>query len=167
MMYAEEGKKSKVLIADWDRSYALTLAAALHRVGFQAATAFNGLQAIDKASTFTPDLLVIETYLGRLSGIQAAARIQGASPECKVLLVGTEASARAIAASAPRDLVYCYLQKPNNATHILSLTGACWSFHGPTAQEWPTIHSTQAYGGFSALPAVRGNADAGVHSAVL
>ena len=61
--------QARVLVADWDRNNALTVAAAMHRAGFHVATAFNGKEAVAKAATFRPDLLITEAYLGRLSGI--------------------------------------------------------------------------------------------------
>ena len=67
--------QARVLVADWDRNNALSLAAAMHRAGLTTATAFNGKEAVEKAETFRPQLLVTEAYLGRLSGIHAAARI--------------------------------------------------------------------------------------------
>ncbi len=114
------GTPVRVLVADWDRNNALSLAAAMHRSGFSTATAFNGKEAVEKAQTFRPHLLVTEAYLGRLSGIQAAARITAALPDCKVLFVSGEASLADIGNAAPEGLVYSYARKPIDPINLLN-----------------------------------------------
>lgn len=46
--------QARVLVADWDRNNALTVAAAMHRAGLNAATAFNGKEAVAKAAPPDP-----------------------------------------------------------------------------------------------------------------
>src|SRR5215472_483246 len=94
MMCMRQGHRSqaRVLVADWDRNNALSLTSIMHRAGFKTAVAFNGKEAVEKAETFRPDLVVTEAYLGRLSGIHAAARIRAAFPDCKFLFLSSEAS---------------------------------------------------------------------------
>jgi len=118
-----EGQKTqtRVLVADCDRNNALSLAAAMHRPGLTTATAFNRKEAVQKAETFRPQLLVTEAYLGRLSGIHAAARIPAALPDCKVLFVSGEASFADIANSAPEGFVCSYTRKPVDANNLLNV----------------------------------------------
>ena len=117
----------RILVADWDRTYALTLAALIHQAGFSVATAFNGKEAVAKAQIFGPDLLLTEAYMGRLSGIQAAARITSSLPGCRVLFLCGEASAADIANAAPENFAYSFTPKPigpleliATITHLLS-----------------------------------------------
>lgn len=123
--------QARILVADWDRNNALSLAAVMHMAGFKTATAFNGKEAVEKAATFLPDLLVTEAYLGRVSGIQAAAGITAALPDCKVLFLSCEASITDIAKAAPEGLVYSYTPKPLHPLDLLnaiaSLLSAEWS----------------------------------------
>jgi|SRR5579859_2251303 len=112
--------QARVLVVDWDRSNALTLAALMHRAGFKVAAAFNGKEAVAKAATFRPDLLVTEAYLGRLSGIQAASRIVAAHPDCKILFLSGEATVANIAKAAPPDLVYSFTPKPLHPLDLLN-----------------------------------------------
>lgn len=139
MMCARFGHRSqaRVLVADWDRNNALTVAAAMHRAGFKVATAFNGKEAVAKAATFRPDLLVTEAYLGRLSGIQAASRITAAFPECKVLFLSGEATVTDIAKATPPDLIYSFAPKPLHPLDLLNATAYMLS------AEWSTDDSEQ------------------------
>jgi DNA-binding NarL/FixJ family response regulator len=56
---------------------------ALQVVGF----ASDGAEAVRKAAELHPDLILMDVSLPELSGIQAAARIRGLSPESKILFV--------------------------------------------------------------------------------
>jgi len=132
------GTQARVLVADWNRSNALTVAAAMHRAGFKVVTAFNGKDAVSKAATFRPDLFVTEAYLGRLSGIQAASRITAEFPECKVLFLSGEATVSDIAKAAPPDLIYSFAAKPLHPFDLLNATAYMLS------AEWSTDDSGPA-----------------------
>ena len=129
------GTQVRILVANWDRDYALSLAAAMHQAGLTTITAFNGKEAVEKAETFRPHLLVTEAYLGRLSGIHAAARITAALPDCKVLFVSGEASFADIANAAPEGLVFSYARKPVHPTNLFNAIACMLS------SEWPAGHS--------------------------
>ena len=129
----------RVLVVDWDRSHALTLAATMRRAGFKVATAFNGKEAVAKAATFRPDLLVTEVYLGRLSGIDAASQITAALPNCKILYLSSEATVADIAKAAPAELVYSFTPKP---LHPLDLLNAIAYM---VSAEWSTDDSGQTF----------------------
>jgi DNA-binding NtrC family response regulator len=122
MMCTGEGNRTqaRVLVVDWDRNNALSLAAVMHRAGINAATAFNGKEAVEKAEAFRPHFLVTEAYLGRLSGIHAAARITAAIPDCKVIFVSGETSLAELAQIVPQGFVYSYARKPVDPIHLLN-----------------------------------------------
>src|SRR5271154_7162734 len=50
-------------------------------------SASDGPEAVLKAAELHPDLILMDVNLPELSGIQAAARIRGLSPESKILFV--------------------------------------------------------------------------------
>lgn len=125
------GAQVRILVADWDQDSALALAAIMRRGGFRVATVCDGKAAVAEASDFRPDVLVAEPYLGRLSGIQAAANITTAIPDCKVLFLSGEASMADIAKAAPLELVYSFTAKPIHPLDLLNaiayLACAEWS----------------------------------------
>jgi DNA-binding response OmpR family regulator len=112
----------------------------MHRAGFKTAVAFNGKEAVEKAETFRPDLLVTEAYLGRLSGIHAAARITVALPDCKVLFLSGEASDADIARGAPQGLIYSYSPKPIHPLNLLNAVAYLLSAEWCTGDSAPTEH---------------------------
>ena len=134
--------QAKVLVADWDRNNALSLAAAMHRAGLTTATAFNGKEAVEKAETFRPQLLVTEAYLGRLSGIHAAAHIKAALPDCKLLFLSGEASLADIANAAPEGVVYSYTRKPVDADDLLNIITCMLSTERPGGRSVATEQDT-------------------------
>ena len=125
------GTQVRILVADWDQDNALSLAAILRRAGFQVATVCDGKAAVAMAGDFRPDVLVTEPFLGRLSGIRAAADITTALPDCKVLFLSGEASMADIAKAAPLELVYSFTAKPIHSLDLLNaiayLACAEWS----------------------------------------
>ena len=144
MIYTGEGnrKQTRVLVVDWDRNNALSLAAAMHRAGLTTATAFNGKEAVEKAETFRPHFLVTEAYLGRLSGIHAAALITAAFPDCKVIFVSGEASLADIANVARQGPAYSYTRKPVHPIHLLNLITRMLSSERPAGHLGSTEHDT-------------------------
>ena len=114
------GTQARILVADWDQTSALALAAVMRRAGFKVATACDGIEAVCEATTFQPDLLVAEPYLGRLSGIDAAVRITSVFPDCKVLFLSSEASMAKIARTAPVELIFSYTAKPIHPLDLLN-----------------------------------------------
>ena len=110
----------------------------MHRAGFKTAVAFNGKEAVEKAETFRPDLLVTEAYLGRLSGLHAAARVTATFPNCKVLFLSSEASDADIAHGAPEKLIYSYTPKPIHPLDLLNAISYLLS------AEWCTSDSAMA-----------------------
>ena len=141
-MCMRQGHRSqaRVLVADWDRNNALSLTSIMHRAGFKTAVAFNGKEAVEKAETFRPDLLVTEAYLGRLSGIHAAERITAALPDCKVLFLSSEASEDDIARIAPEGLIYSYTPKPIHSLDLLNAIAYLLSAEWCTGDSAPTDH---------------------------
>jgi DNA-binding NarL/FixJ family response regulator len=56
----------------------------------------DGLQAVQKAEELKPDLILLDTGLPTLNGIEVARRIRALSPESKILFVSQELSAAVV-----------------------------------------------------------------------
>lgn len=90
-------RKLRILVADDEHIIADTLAMILVRNGYEAATAYNGIEAVEKATRWPPDLFLGDVHMPKLDGIQAAAAICTKFPACRVLLFSAEASSRVLA----------------------------------------------------------------------
>ena len=92
--------RPKVLVADDERVIADTLAVILNQSGFEAAAVYDGAEAVEKARTWGPDLLVSDVVMPELSGIDAAIRICAMFPGCRVLLFSGQAATADLLADA-------------------------------------------------------------------
>jgi len=65
-----------VLVVDDEQSYRDALSVALRREGFRVETAADGAEALDRFSTCSPDLVLLDVMLPRLSGIDVCREIR-------------------------------------------------------------------------------------------
>jgi CheY-like chemotaxis protein len=131
--HGHEGQ-TRILVADWDQTNALTLSAILDRTGYEVDTVFNGEDAVVKATTFRPGLFITEPYMGRLSGIEAAAQITAMLPDCKVLVLSNDASSADIATAAPEHLVYSFTSKLLHPLDLLNVVAYLLPAHSSFAE---------------------------------
>jgi len=83
-MYDEKGKgaSARVLVAEDEAVVAKLLNKILTREGYEVELAVNGQEAMDKAASFKPDLIIMDIDMPKLNGYEAAAKIKE-SPELK------------------------------------------------------------------------------------
>jgi CheY-like chemotaxis protein len=92
--------RPKVLVVDDERVIADTLAVILRQSGFETATAYDGMEAVQTATAWHPDLLISDVVMPRMNGIEAALLIRASIPDCKVLLFSGQASTAEMLAEA-------------------------------------------------------------------
>ncbi len=88
----ETSVKPKVLVADDERVIADTLAIILNQSGFQATAVYSGEKAVETAKTLRPDMVISDVIMTDLNGIDAAIKIRGMLPDCKILLFSGQAA---------------------------------------------------------------------------
>lgn len=69
-------KKCCILIADDNRDGADSLARMLRIIGFETHTVYDGQQAVEKAETLRPDVILLDIGMPRMNGHQAAEHIR-------------------------------------------------------------------------------------------
>jgi CheY-like chemotaxis protein len=90
-----EMQSSRVLVAeDFEPFRRLICSTLRKRPEFQIIEEVtDGLQAVQKAEELQPDLIMLDTWLPSLNGIDAARRIRKLSPKSKILFMSQESSA--------------------------------------------------------------------------
>jgi DNA-binding NarL/FixJ family response regulator len=78
----------------------------------------DGLEAIEKAKEFQPDLVVLDIGLPKLNGIKAASSIRMVAPECKIVFLSVDASSD-IATAALNAGGQGYVVKSDGANQLL------------------------------------------------
>lgn len=80
-------KSTSILIADDDESVRTAVRSALEHVGFSCVEASDGLDAVEKANRCSPDLLILDLRMPKLSGIEAACLLRERFPNVPILLL--------------------------------------------------------------------------------
>jgi DNA-binding NarL/FixJ family response regulator len=78
----------------------------------------DGLEAVQKAKEFQPDLVVLDIGLPKLNGIEAAPSIRKVAPESKILFLSANRSSD-IAAAALNAGGHGYVVKSDGANELL------------------------------------------------
>lgn len=72
----QDGPKCRVLVVDDNRDAADSLALMLRLAGHDSRTAYDGLEAVQTAATFRPEVVVLDIGLPKLNGYEAARQIR-------------------------------------------------------------------------------------------
>ena len=115
-----KGSSVGVLVVDDFVQWRRVVAAALQgKLGLRTiAEAADGLDAVDMAADFQPDLVVLDIGLPRLNGIEAAQRIKRVSPKSKILFL-TENYSSDVAEAALDTGATGYVVKSASARELI------------------------------------------------
>ncbi len=78
--------RAKILVVDDEPSLTRNVKAYLENAGFEVRTAEDGLEAIQAARAFRPDLIVLDIMLPGLDGIEVLRRLRQESEVCVLML---------------------------------------------------------------------------------
>jgi len=82
---------AKVLVVDDQRLIADTLAEILNNTGFDAVAAYDGFDALDKASRFHPHWIITDVLMPRMNGVELAIALRKNYPSSSILLFSGQA----------------------------------------------------------------------------
>ncbi len=116
----------RILVVDDETVIARSLAAILRHHGYQTAIAYDGESAVEAARSFQPHCIVSDVVMPGLNGIDAAVRILGFLPGCKIILISGQAlSPGLIAAEAQKSgHNFPLLAKPIHPADLLARISA-------------------------------------------
>jgi DNA-binding response OmpR family regulator len=80
-----------IFVVDDEKAISETLAIILRKSGFRVTSFTNPLDALEKALTGSPCLLLSDVFMPQLSGIDLAVQIKEKCPNCKILLFSGQA----------------------------------------------------------------------------
>ncbi len=69
-------KKSKILVVDDEQDITEFLSYNLEKEGYQVETASNGVEAVDKARQFLPDLILLDVMMPGMDGVETCERLR-------------------------------------------------------------------------------------------
>src|ERR1700743_3427776 len=79
------GRRRRVLVVDDEYLITDTICAILNRNGFEAVAAYNGLEAINAAAKWKPDVVLSYVLMPKMTGVELAIRLGKELPETKVI----------------------------------------------------------------------------------
>ena len=77
----------RVLVVDDEAMLADLLSQALRHEGWETATAKDGLDALAKASSFHPDVVILDVQMPRMDGLETLERLRARDPELPILFL--------------------------------------------------------------------------------
>jgi len=86
-----KARRPRILVVDDERIIADTMAEILEGAGFQAATAYDGWNALQIAGVLQPDYLLSDVLMPRMNGVDLAMAIRKMYPSARILLISGQA----------------------------------------------------------------------------
>jgi len=83
--------RAKVMVVDDQRLIADTLAEILGNAGFDAIAAYDGFDALDKATRFHPNWVLTDVLMPRMNGVELAIALSKNHPKSSILLFSGQA----------------------------------------------------------------------------
>ena len=110
--------KTKILIVDDEEKIRSILTAILAGEGFETMTAGDGIEALDMAASFDPDVLIADLQMPRMDGIETIVRFKERSPRSAAIILTAHGSIQS-AVQAIKQGAYDYLTKPFDNDQLL------------------------------------------------
>lgn len=82
-----EGRRLRVLVVDDEKNIAETIRIILNKEGIDAACVYGGIAAVEKATEWQPDILLVDYAMPDMNGLEAASRICERHAACRVLVL--------------------------------------------------------------------------------
>jgi DNA-binding NtrC family response regulator len=124
MHQSESRIKSKILVVDDDPDIAMVLKDRLDSLGYETIVAKDGAQALDAVERETPQLMILDLEMPRLSGLEALQRLsqgkqRGRDGYDVPVIVMTAHGTIKKAVEAMREGAYDFVTKPIDLDHLI------------------------------------------------
>lgn len=110
----------RILVVDDEKLIADTIVQILNRNGFIAEAAYSGQEAIEKAQTHCPELVLSDVLMPHVDGVEAAIAIRELCPDTRIVLFsGQAATVEILARARERGHSFELLPKPIHPTQLI------------------------------------------------
>ena len=116
--------RHKVLIVDDERLIADTLATIFRQAGYLSRAAYSAEAVLDSASTWSPNLAILDVFLPGMNGIELARWLKKICPECHILLLSGQSATSDLLEADKGPPVWTALAKPAPPGELLALVAA-------------------------------------------
>lgn len=115
---------ARILLVDDDEGIRRTLSSHLTELGYDVADAESAESALNKVSTFDPDLILTDIQMAGMSGLELLVRVREAKPEVDVVVFTAYAGAEGAIEAIKRG-AYDYLAKPLDLDQVEDVIRRC------------------------------------------
>lgn len=137
-MTHERNCTPRVLVVDDEAMLADLLSQALRHEGWETATASDGLDALAKAASFRPDVVILDVQMPRMDGLETLERLRAHDPHMPVLFL-TARDAVADRVSGLRAGADDYVTKPFDLDEVAARVQALLRRSGRAQQTRSTV----------------------------
>jgi len=109
---------SRLLVVDDDEHLRTVLATLLEAAGHKVVTAADGAEALERLARETFDLMVLDVWMPRMTGLEVLARLKGSAAPPKVIMLTADDTPDTLL-TALREQAYTYLSKPFDPDALL------------------------------------------------
>jgi DNA-binding response OmpR family regulator len=111
----------RILVVDDEKGIAETLTSILRMKGYEAHTAFDGIEGYEAACRLKPSLIISDIVMPKLNGIEMAIRVKEKLADVKILLLSGQAvTVELLQEAMARGHVFECLAKPVHPIDLLN-----------------------------------------------
>jgi DNA-binding NtrC family response regulator len=104
-------QRHRILLADDEEASRTGLHSLLSSWGYEVAAATDGQEALEKAETFVPEVVIADLVMPKLDGLELLSELQHQLPSAMVIILTGHGTIET-AVTAVKEGVYDYLEKP-------------------------------------------------------
>ena len=108
----------RILIVDDEESIRQSLSAALEDEGFQTSVAKDGKEALRIVSEESPDLVLLDIWMGRMDGLETLKKLKEDLPSLPVIMISGHGTIET-AVRATKLGAYDFIEKPLSLDKVL------------------------------------------------
>jgi CheY-like chemotaxis protein/anti-sigma regulatory factor (Ser/Thr protein kinase) len=117
---APPSRPKKVLVADDDRALRNMLSSMLERAGFSVTGAADGAEALAHIKLRKFDLVLLDVWMPRMTGLEVLARLKDTPGKPKVIVMTGDNTPETLL-NAVREQAYQYISKPFSAKALVEM----------------------------------------------